>query len=82
MTKRSPPLDPLNISTDANALFTALQAMQFLSVGRSTFYELIKKGMLHPPLKIGRASRWRRLWLDQCVEKLSDDYTETAGASL
>ena len=81
MTKRSQALDPLNISPDSNSLFTALQSMQHLSIGRSMFYELIKKGQLHPPLKIGRASRWKRIWLDQCVELLSKEQMRGGGSS-
>ena len=74
MEKRSPALEPNNIDrTDPTALFTALQGMHLLGVSRTTFYDLNKKGLLHKPLKIGKASRWKRQWLEQCVDALCDN---------
>ncbi|MFJ8668539.1 helix-turn-helix domain-containing protein [Streptomyces sp. NPDC093600] len=49
--------------TVSRALFTVKDAADYLSLGRSTIYELMAAGAL-PYVKVGRARRVRRTDLD------------------
>ena len=39
-------------------LWTRKQTQEFLNVGRSLFYELLRNGVVPPPVKLGTANRW------------------------
>jgi prophage regulatory protein len=47
----------------------ANQVMEKLGIGRSTLYELIGRGILPKPYKIGRTSLWSENELDEIIEK-------------
>ncbi|MFD9608766.1 helix-turn-helix domain-containing protein [Streptomyces sp. NPDC059083] len=53
----------------ARALFTVKGAAEYLSLGRSTVYELMAAGKL-PYTKVGRIRRIRRAELDKFVAQL------------
>ncbi|MEU1779265.1 excisionase family DNA-binding protein [Streptomyces abikoensis] len=53
----------------ARALFTVKGAAEYLSLGRSTVYELMAANKL-PYVKVGRARRLRRAELDAFVAQL------------
>lgn len=40
-------------------LVTAEEAAKLLSMGRSTFWQAVKKNLLPEPVKIGGLTRWR-----------------------
>lgn len=42
-----------------------------LPFGRTTFYKLIKMGLLPPPIKLGRVSAWRLSDLMRAIQRLS-----------
>ena len=53
---------------------TVKQASEFLTLGRTAFYALIKSGKIPRPIKLGPrggSSRWRRADLSAFVESLS-----------
>lgn len=41
-----------------------------LPVSRATFYSLIAKGVMPRPIKVGRASLWRRSEINTAIEAL------------
>lgn len=51
------------------ALFTVKAAAEYLSIGRSTLYELMAANKL-PYVKVGRIRRLRRAELDEFVAQL------------
>ena len=57
-----------------SGLMTVKQASEFLTLGRTAFYALIKSGKIPRPIKLGPkggSSRWRRADLSAFVESLS-----------
>ena len=56
-----------------SGLMTVRQAVEFLTIGRTAFYALVKSGKIPQPLKLGPrggSSRWRRSDLSAYVESL------------
>lgn len=53
------------------ALLDAKDAAYYLSVSRGHFYALVSRGVIPPPLKLGRSARWSVAQLDSVIEKLS-----------
>lgn len=49
-----------------------------LGISRPTFWRLVSRGELPPPLKIGRASRWRVTDVDALVARLEFQRGEAA----
>jgi len=49
-----------NMTTELahRSLWTRQQTQEFLNVGRSLFYDLLNKGIVPPPVKLGTANRW------------------------
>ena len=45
--------------SEPRILVTADEAAKLLAMGRSTFWQNVKKGELPGPVKIGGATRWR-----------------------
>jgi excisionase family DNA binding protein len=45
--------------SEQRILVTADEAAKMLAMGRSTFWQNVKKGELPGPVKIGGATRWR-----------------------
>ena len=61
-------------TTHPIGLMTAKQSAEFLTLGRTAFYALIKSGKIPRPIKLGPrggSSRWRRSDLSAFVESLS-----------
>ncbi len=59
-----------NIPAATDQILRPVAAAQFLGLGLSTIYRLVKLGMLEPPIKIGlRASGWRRSTLDEFLRR-------------
>lgn len=46
-------------STEAKILVPASEAARMLSMGRSTFWEAVRKGLAPEPVRIGGLTRWR-----------------------
>ena len=43
---------------------------KMLGLGRTAIYNLVRRGELPPPLKVGpRASRWRKADVDEFIER-------------
>lgn len=49
-------------------LLTTKEAMRALAVGKTTLYKLVALAGVRP-VKLGRASRWRRCDLDKIVQR-------------
>lgn len=43
--------------------------MGLFGIGRSTVYELVKKGILPPPIKLGRSSIWLGAEVYEAIKK-------------
>lgn len=52
------------------ALFTADETAAYVRMSRRWVYRAVSAGEFPAPVKIGRATRWRRSDLDQWVENL------------
>lgn len=48
-------------------LVPAKEAAELLSMGKSTFFREVAKGVLPAPVKIGSLTRWRVADLQRCV---------------
>ena len=57
-------------SSDARPLITADQAAQRISICRRTLEREVARGNFPPPLKIGRASRFRTEDVDDYLRRL------------
>lgn len=66
--------------SEQRILVTDKEAAGLLSIGKSTFWANVKKGLLPPPIKIGGATRWRVSDLLQCVEASLTTTASSAGA--
>lgn len=60
-TKKEQPTNEKNLRIAA--------LMDLLGIGRSTVYDLIKKGQLPEPIKIGRSSVWLKSEIDAVIEE-------------
>jgi excisionase family DNA binding protein len=61
--------DPANLTMPAPMLVSARDATRILGVGRTTIYELIRQGRIHP-VHIGRCLRIPVVELERFVEGL------------
>ncbi|WP_121240753.1 helix-turn-helix transcriptional regulator [Sulfurisoma sediminicola] len=43
---------------DALVVYTALQLCELLGISKRHFYKLLGDGVLPPPVRLGRATRW------------------------
>lgn len=56
---------------DPEALARLPQILDFAAMGRTRFYELIGKGLMPAPIKLGRSSFWRVGPLREAVKNLA-----------
>jgi|OM-RGC.v1.034553319 Predicted transcriptional regulator len=60
----------VNLSADNGALLLAdHDAAAFVGISRTTFWRRVKDGTFPQPVRIGRATRWRRDELVAAVER-------------
>ena len=59
-------------------LWTRKQTQEFLNVGRSLFYELLKSGVVPKPVKLGTANRWIPDEVERAItsQKITPDAAE------
>ncbi|MGH6956964.1 MAG: helix-turn-helix transcriptional regulator [Caulobacteraceae bacterium] len=55
----------------AQPYLTASQVCARLGLSRTTLYDLVKRQVLAPPIKFGRASRWSLAELEACERALA-----------
>jgi excisionase family DNA binding protein len=55
------------MSHHIESLLSVREVCRILSISRSTLYQLVHKGQLVPPLKVGGRSKWRRADLDRII---------------
>lgn len=58
--------------------YTTNDLMALFCVGRSTLYDLIARGEIKPPCKIGRTSFWPREEIDALIEERKQAREEAA----
>lgn len=49
-----------NTAAEHGVLVTVTETAKMCGVSRSAFYKLVSSGRAPKPIKLGRASRWRR----------------------
>lgn len=54
---------------NSNRLLKISEVCSYLSLSKSSIYNLIADGALNAPIKIGRSSRWRLSDLDSFIER-------------
>ena len=61
-----------NVGTDPDAiqLLSPAQVAAVVRTTERTVYRLVRAGVLPPPIKFGRASRWRRTAIEAAVADL------------
>jgi predicted DNA-binding transcriptional regulator AlpA len=62
-------------------LVTADEAARLLRIGRSTFWENVRKNILPQPVKIGGATRWRLAELVSLLGASPTTMPSTGGAA-
>jgi prophage regulatory protein len=55
---------------DHNSLLRLKQIQEIWPMCKATVYNLIKRGILPPPLKVGKSSYWRYSDIIAVIEKL------------
>jgi prophage regulatory protein len=55
----------------SDRLITCQDVLDLLSESRSSFYALVRAGEFPPPIKRGRASRWRQSEVDAYIAKIA-----------
>jgi predicted DNA-binding transcriptional regulator AlpA len=57
---------------DPDALARKPQCLEFLGLGNTQFYQLIKDGVVNPPIKLGRSSFWKAGWIREAAKKIEE----------
>ena len=54
-------------SPERAALLHDVEVCQLLAISRSLFWNLYKRGVIPPPIRLGKAVRWRRADIESFI---------------